>query len=155
MVDVVQCQLVADRFVGVVWKAKYWVRKVAALYSKIREVLRQRRLLSAISWFVFAMLGSYPINAATDVYVMGSPLVGHVNTHKSAYETTFTIVAENNSRRTCYPKCGTERKRAGPPLDYPCRYCRGGELHFRMGSKPNKEWASDPADCPPSGLIQR
>ena len=29
----------------------------------------------------------------------------------------------------------------------------GGELYFRMGHKPNKEWASAKADRPPSGLI--
>jgi hypothetical protein len=30
----------------------------------------------------------------------------------------------------------------------------GGELRFRMGNKPNKDWGSAPADRPPSGLLK-
>jgi putative alpha-1,2-mannosidase len=29
----------------------------------------------------------------------------------------------------------------------------GGDLRFRMGNRPNKDWASAPADRPPSGLV--
>jgi len=29
----------------------------------------------------------------------------------------------------------------------------GGELRFRMGNRPNRDWAAAPADRPPSGLV--
>jgi predicted alpha-1,2-mannosidase len=42
----------------------------------------------------------------------------------------------------------------GEPLQKPWLYHRnvvnGGRLHFEVGSEPNEEWGSDPADAPPS-----
>ena len=63
-------------FAGAAWKTQYWVRKVAALYNNTPAGIPGNDDCGQLSsWFVFAALGFYPVNAATGVYVIGSPLV--------------------------------------------------------------------------------
>jgi putative alpha-1,2-mannosidase len=99
-------------------------------------------------------MGFYPVNAATGVYVIGSPLINRVKIHNPADRTTFTIVAENNSAENCYIQSA---KLNGKELTHSwfthADIVAGGELYFRMGRKPNKEWASAKTDRPPSGLV--
>ena len=67
----------------------------------------------------------------------------------------FTIVAENNSPENVYIQSaelnGQELTRSW--LTH-AQIVAGGELRFRMSNKPNKEWATAPADRPPSGLLK-
>ncbi len=143
-------------FAGAPWKTQQWVRKVAALYNNTPTgVPGNDDCGQTSSWFVFAALGFYPVNAVTGVYVIGSPLVRRASIHNSEHGTTFSIVAENNSPENMFIQSaklnGKELTRSwfthGDVV-------AGGELHFRMGSKPNKEWASGQADRPPSGLVK-
>jgi predicted alpha-1,2-mannosidase len=142
-------------FAGAAWKTQYWVRKVAALYNHTPAGIPGNDDCGQLSsWFNFAALGFYPVNAVTGVYVIGSPLVNRATIHNPAAGTTFTVVAENNSHENVFIQ-GAELN--GKELTRSwftnADILAGGELRFRMGSKPNKEWASAPADRPPSGLI--
>jgi predicted alpha-1,2-mannosidase len=144
-------------FAGAAWKTQYWVRKVAALYNNTPAGIPGNDDCGQLaSWFVFAALGFYPVNAATGVYVIGSPLVNRATIHNTQKGTAFTIVAENNSHENMYIQSaklnGKELTRSWFTHD---NILAGGVLHFRMGSKPNKEWASAPEDRPPSGLVKR
>jgi predicted alpha-1,2-mannosidase len=143
-------------FAGAPWKTQHWVRKVAALYNNTPEGVPGNDDCGQLSsWFVFAALGFYPVNAVTGVYVIGSPLVNQARIHNSAANTTFMVVAENNSSENVYIQSaklnGRELTRSWFTH---ADIVAGGELRFRMGSKPNKEWASAPADRPPSGLVK-
>ena len=106
------------------------------------------------SWFTLGALGFYPVNAATGVYVLGSPVVNRARIHSPEAGTTFTIVAENNSPENVYIQSmqlnGKTHSRSW--LTH-ADIVAGGELNFRMGAKPNKEWAAAPGDRPPSGLV--
>ena len=74
--------------------------------------------------------------------------------HNSSTGKTFSIVAENNLPENVFIQSaqlnGKEFTRSWLTHS---DIVAGGELHFRMSSKPNKEWASAPADRPPSGLV--
>jgi predicted alpha-1,2-mannosidase len=142
-------------FAGAAWKTQHWIRKVAALYNNMPTGIPGNDDCGQLSsWFVFAALGFYPVNAATGVYVIGSPLVNRASIHNSANGTTFAVVAENNSSENVYIQSaqlnGRELNRSWFTH---ADILAGGELVFRMGSKPNKEWASASADRPPSGLV--
>ena len=144
-------------FAGAPWKTQYWVRKVAALYNNTSAGIPGNDDCGQLSsWFVFAALGFYPVNAATGVYVIGSPLVDHVTINNPATGSKFIIIADNNSPQNMFIRSaefnGKELTRSW--LTH-AEIVAGGELRFRMGSMPNKEWASAPADRPPSGLVQR
>ena len=143
-------------FAGAAWKTQYWVRKVAALYNNTPAGIPGNDDCGQLaSWFVFAALGFYPVNAATGVYIIGSPLVNRAAIRNPGTGKTFTIVAENNSHENVYIQSaqlnGKEWNRSWITHAH---IVAGGELHFRMGPKPNKEWASAPADRPPSGLVK-
>jgi predicted alpha-1,2-mannosidase len=144
-------------FAGAAWKTQYWVRKVAALYNNTPAGVPGNDDCGQLSsWFVFAALGFYPVNAATGVYVIGSPLVNRCAIRNPGTNTTFTILAENNSAENVYIQSaqfnGKELTRSWFTH---ADIVAGGELRFRMGSKPNKEWAAAPSDRPPSGLLER
>lgn len=143
-------------FAGAAWKTQYWVRKVAALYKNTPAGVPGNDDCGQLSsWFAFAALGFYPVNAATGVYVIGSPLVNHASIRNPIHGTTFSIIADNNSPENPYIQSATLN---GKPLTRSwithAEIVAGGELRFRMSNKPNKSWASAPADRPPSGLVK-
>lgn len=143
-------------FAGAAWKTQYWVRRVAALYNNTPAGVPGNDDCGQLSsWFVFAALGFYPVNAATGVYVIGSPLVKRARIHNPANVAAFTIFAENNSLDNIYiQSAALNGKVLTRSWITHAEIVAGGELRFRMGSKPNREWASAPADRPPSGLVK-
>jgi predicted alpha-1,2-mannosidase len=143
-------------FAGAAWKTQHWVRKVAALYNNTPAGIPGNDDCGQLSsWYVFAALGFYPVNAATGVYVIGSPLVHHATLHNPITHAKFEIVAENNSPENVYiQRAQLNGKELNRSWFTHADILAGGELRFRMGSTPNKEWASAPADRPPSGLVK-
>lgn len=142
-------------FAGAAWKTQYWVRKVALLYRNTPAGIPGNDDCGQLSsWFVFTALGFYPVNAATGVYVIGSPLVRRAVIRNLQTRSRFTVAAENNSAENVYVQWvrlnGKELTRSWLTHE---EIATGGELEFSMSSKPNKEWASAPSDRPPSGLI--
>ncbi|MGB6133381.1 MAG: GH92 family glycosyl hydrolase [Acidobacteriaceae bacterium] len=142
-------------FAGAPWKTQERVRQVARLYNNTPAGVPGNDDCGQIStWFVFAALGFYPVNAVTGVYVLGSPLVNRATLRDPASGTTFTIVAENNSDQNIYVQ---SVELNGKPLTRSwfthADILAGGELRFRMGPQANKNWGSAAADRPPSGLV--
>jgi predicted alpha-1,2-mannosidase len=142
-------------FAGAAWKTQYWVRKVATLYNNSPSGIPGNDDCGQLSsWLVLTAMGFYPVNPATGVYVIGSPLINRAKIHNPATGTTFTIIAENNSAENLYIQSaklnGCELTRSWFTH---ANIVAGGELYFHMGRKPNKDWASDPASRPPSGLL--
>ncbi len=143
-------------FAGAAWKTQYWVRKVASLYRNTPAGIPGNDDCGQLSsWFVFAALGFYPVNAVNGVYVIGSPLVNRAVIENPETGAKFTIIAEDNSANNLYIQSarlnGRELTRSWLTHE---QIVAGGELYFRMSSKPNQEWASAPADRPPSGLLK-
>ncbi len=142
-------------FAGAAWKTQYWVRKVAALYNNTSNGIPGNDDCGQLSsWFVLTAMGFYPVNPATGVYVIGSPLINRAKIHNRATGTTFSIIAENNSVGNLYIQSAklNERELTRSWFTH-ADIVAGGELYFRMGRTPNKDWASAKADRPPSGLV--
>jgi predicted alpha-1,2-mannosidase len=142
-------------FAGAAWKTQYWIRKVLALYNNTPNGIPGNDDCGQISTcFALGALGFYPVNAVTGVYIIGSPLIHRAKIKNPAKGTVFTIVAENNSHENIYIQSATlNGKELTRAWFTNTDILSGGELHFRMGHKPNKDWASAPADRPPSGLV--
>ena len=142
-------------FAGAPWKTQERVRQVARLYNNTPQGVPGNDDCGQIStWFNFAALGFYPVNAVTGVYVLGSPLVNRATLRNAIAGTTFNVVAENNSERNIYVQSAELN---GKPLTRSwfthADIVAGGELRFRMGDEPNKAWGSASEDRPPSGLL--
>jgi predicted alpha-1,2-mannosidase len=144
-------------FAGAPWKTQYWVRRVMARwYTNTPSGIPGNDDVGQLSsWFAMGALGFYPVNAANGVYVIGSPVVNRCRIYNQLAGTEFIVVAENNSPQNVYIQDvrlnGTALARSWLAHG---EIVAGGELIFRMGSRPNREWAASPADRPPSGLIQ-
>lgn len=142
-------------FAGAPWKTQYWSRKVAALYNNTPAGIPGNDDCGQLaSWFAFAALGFYPVNAANGVYVLGSPLVQRAVIHNRTQDTRFAIVAENNSEENLYIQSAWLNGKESPRSWLTHRQIiMGGELRLRMGPAPNKQWGAAPEDRPPSGLL--
>jgi predicted alpha-1,2-mannosidase len=103
------------------------------------------------AWYVFSALGFYPVNPAEGLYVIGSPVVDKAMLNFG--KRPFTVVAENNSPQNIYIQSATLNGRVleNSYISH-AQLLAGGELRFKMGSKPNKKWGNASANRPPSGL---
>ena len=103
------------------------------------------------AFYVFSAMGFYPVTAGLPYYVIGSPLFDEVEITLDNGN-TFRVVAENNSKENKYIQSATLN---GKP--YTKTYfshediLAGGELHLKMGNRPNKTWGVGEDDIPPSG----
>ena len=108
------------------------------------------------AWYVFSALGIYPVNPASGVFVIGSPIVTKavLNLDRDKYHGhTFTVIPGNNSKENVYIQSATLN---GKPLHRPWisreEIISGGTLRFEMGSQANPGWGSASEDRPPATL---
>jgi predicted alpha-1,2-mannosidase len=105
------------------------------------------------AWYVFSALGFYPVNPASGIYLIGSPVVTKavLNLDAKKYKgSKFTVIAENNSPKNIYIQSASLN---GKPLNQAWltheQITSGGTLTLVMGPKPNLEWGSAPSVRPP------
>ena len=102
------------------------------------------------SWFVMSAMGLFPYDPVQPIYLIGSPIFPELTFHFDNGK-SFTIVANNVSEDNFYIQSA---KLNGESFDEPWinyqTLMAGGTLEFEMGSQPNKEWGSNPANRPPS-----
>ena len=88
------------------------------------------------AWFIFNMLGLYPLSPASTSYVIGSPLFANVTLDVGAARPIY-VTAANQAPDNVYVQALTWNGKpvAGVSMEY-ADLMQGGELHFTMGSKP-------------------
>lgn len=129
------------------WTGKPW--KTA---ERVREILNTKYLnkpdglcgnddcgqMSA--WYIFSSMGCYPVCPGSGQYVIGSPLVDKAVLHLENGK-QFIVRVENGSSKNVYIQSATLN---GQPLEKTfikhSDIISGGELIFRMSSRPNKKW---------------
>jgi putative alpha-1,2-mannosidase len=102
------------------------------------------------SWYVFNAIGFYPQCPGRPVFDIGSPIFEE-STMNVGNGKTFVVEAKNVSAQNKYIQSATLN---GKPLNKAWftndDVVKGGRLVLQMGNRPNKSWASSPADAPPS-----
>ncbi|WP_329128493.1 GH92 family glycosyl hydrolase [Streptomyces sp. NBC_01476] len=102
------------------------------------------------AWYVLAATGFYPVAPASGIYALGSPLFDEavITTSRG---TRFTVQARNNSAANPYIRSA---RLNGRPLERAWlthqEIVEGGRLSLVMGPEPDKKWASDSRQAPPS-----
>ncbi|MBN2164183.1 MAG: GH92 family glycosyl hydrolase [Pontiellaceae bacterium] len=125
------------------WKAQAYVAKILdELYLDTPYGYSGNEDCGQMSaWYIFSALGFYPVNPANGIYCFGSPLLKNAALHL-ANGNTFSVRAENAGKDNVYIQSITLN---GKPYQKTFITHRdieaGGELVFRMGSKPNKAMA--------------
>jgi predicted alpha-1,2-mannosidase len=136
---------------GAPWKTQQRVREIELTqYNPTQDGICGNDDCGQISaWYVWSALGLYPVNPASGIYVIGSPLVekATIQLNPKYYPGgTFTIIAHHVSRQNCYIQSA---KLNGKPLDHPwithAEIAKGGTLELEMDLLPNKTlWADAP-----------
>lgn len=142
-----------------------------------REVLRRLYLGSEIgqgypgdedngemsAWYLFAMIGLYPLRMGTGEYVIGSPAFGRVDIALDNGR-TLSVIAHGNSPRNVYVQ--SVRLNGAPWTRTWLRHAdiaNGGTLEFTMGPSPSA-WGRGaeamppsltPSGQPPAGLVDQ
>ena len=103
------------------------------------------------AWYVFSALGFYPVNPASGIYLLGSPMVENATLYCNGNK--FQIVVENQAENYPYVRAVFLNGQ-----HYTKKYIthsdieRGGELRFVMGSTPDKESIYVEEDLPPTTI---
>ena len=129
-------------YAGTPWKTQEIVRKIMlTLYNTSTNGLCGNDDCGQMSaWYIFSALGFYPVNPASGLYDIGSPLV-HKAVLKVGDQKKFTVIAENNSAENIYVKAlYLNGKELHQPFLKHEDIIKGGELKFVMSGKPEKTW---------------
>lgn len=104
------------------------------------------------AWYVWSALGLYPVNPASGIYVIGSPLVQKavIRLDSRFYKGgTFTIITRSNTHYAPAARMDNyiqSAKLNGEPLNRPWithdEIANGGTLELEMGILPNKAWGT-------------
>ncbi len=127
--------------IGKPWKTQEMVRKIIETqYSTKPDGYCGNEDCGQMSaWLVLSSMGIYPINPAKGVYSITSPFVEAATINLEGGK-QFVISTENQSKENCYIQSITLN---GKPYDKLTitheDIVQGGELHFVLGNKPNKE----------------
>jgi len=101
------------------------------------------------AWYLFSMLGIYPLRMGSDEYVIGSPLFERAEVQMDNGQ-TLRVIAHNNSRENVYVQSlNVNGKVWNQTWLKHSQIAQGGTLEFVMGPQPSA-WGSDPAAAPPS-----
>ncbi len=107
------------------------------------------------SFLVFTMMGFFPVTPGIPVYAIGCPFFEEATINLPG-DKKFTVKARGVSKENKYIQSA---RLNGKPLERSWfthkELTAGGVLELKMGSKPCKEWASDPAQLPPSSINYR
>ena len=132
------------------WKTQYWLREVLnRMYRpEIRGLGGNDDCGQMSAWYIFSVLGFYPVCPGTDQYVLGAPYLPYAKINLPNGR-TFEIKAPGASDKNRYVK---EVLRNGKP--YGKLYIthsdilQGGTLEFEMSAKPAKRRGLRTSDKP-------
>jgi len=105
------------------------------------------------SWAVLSMMGIYTVDPASLAYELVGPTFPKVviHLHQPYGGKTFSIEAEGAAAHSPYIERvelnGKPQQKNWIPFH---SIADGGDLHFTLGSQPNRAWGSAASDAPPS-----
>ncbi len=132
-------------YAGKPWKSQKILHEIMnTQYSTAVDGLSGNEDCGQMSaWYIFSAMGFYPVNPSSGKYVIGTPQFEEVEITISDTK-TFTITAHDVSDQNIYIQSAMLN---GEPLERSYitheEVMNGGQLVFKMGSSPNKNWAKE------------
>lgn len=132
------------------WKAQYWIREVMdKLYTPQADgYCGDEDNGQTSAWYVFSAMGFYPVCPGANQYVIGTPYFDKMTLHLENGK-TMTITAQNCSQNNKYIQSltinGTPSTKNFFTHD---QLMQGGNIHYVMGSTPNKQRGISDSDAP-------
>jgi predicted alpha-1,2-mannosidase len=138
-------------YAGQPWKTQQYVARILnELYNNSSSGYSGNEDCGQMSsWYTFSAMGFYPVNPASGIYMIGSPVLKEA-TIKLADGKQFYVSAKNVSEKNVYiQSVKLNGKTYNKTYITQENIVKGGELEFVMGSKPNYKWGIDKKDLPP------
>jgi predicted alpha-1,2-mannosidase len=144
-------------YAGKPWLTQKWVRRILsnAYHNSVNGICGNDDVGQMSAWYVLSAMGFYPVCPGNGIYILGGPLFSQVTLHldeKWYKGAKLTIAANNNAAGHPFIQSA---KLNGIPLSRAWNrhneIAAGGTLEFEMGAEPNREWAVQKEDLPPSG----
>jgi len=139
-------------YAGEQWKTAEKVREICtSMYNDQPDGLCGNEDCGQMSaWYVLSAMGLYPVNPANGAYVFGSPLFDKIKIDLPQGK-TFTLIAEDNSKENQYIQSVSINGESYTKTFITHKEVLiGGELVFKMGNTPNKEFGAREEDRPKS-----
>jgi predicted alpha-1,2-mannosidase len=137
-------------YAGRPWRTQERVRQILdTLFDDTPQGISGNEDCGQMSaWYVFSVLGFYPVAPGSGEYVIGAPQIPRAVLQLAGGK-TFTVEARNLSVANRYVQDvtldGRPHRRAFLRHE---EILRGGTLAFVMGPRPNTRWATRPEDAP-------
>ena len=139
-------------YVGAPYKTQAAVRQVQQqLWTNAPNGFFGNDDLGAMSaWYVFSALGMFPETPGTADLALGSPVFPKTQLHLAGNK-TLTINAPQAAPNAPYVQSLNANGKPWSHAYLPTGdITGGGQLDYVLGTTPNVNWASKPADAPPS-----
>lgn len=146
----IQHMIYMYNYAGQPWKAQYWIREVMdKLYTAHADgYCGDEDNGQTSAWYVFSAMGFYPVCPGANQYVIGTPYFDKMTLHLENGK-TMTITAQNCSQENKYIQSlsvnGTPSTKNFFTHD---QLMQGGNIHYVMGSTPNKQRGISDSDAP-------
>lgn len=146
----IQHMIYMYNYAGEPWKAQYWIREVMdKLYTAQADgYCGDEDNGQTSAWYVFSAMGFYPVCPGANQYVIGTPYFDKMTLHLENGK-TMTITAQNCSQSNKYIQSlsinGTPSTKNFFTHD---QLMQGGNIHYVMGSTPNKQRGISDSDAP-------
>lgn len=146
----IQHMIYMYNYAGQPWKAQYWIRKVMdKLYTPQADgYCGDEDNGQTSAWYVFSAMGFYPVCPGANQYVIGTPYFDKMTLHLENGK-TMTITAQNCNQDNKYIQSlsinGTPSTKNFFTHE---QLMQGGNIHYVMGSTPNKQRGISDSDAP-------
>ncbi len=134
------------------WKTQSLIREICTkfYYNRPNGLCGNDDCGQMSAWYIFSVLGFYPVCPSDNYYAIGTPGVIEASLHLWDGK-TFTMNAINFSKENKYIQSVTLNGKKWDKTYIPFNEVdNGGKIVFVMGSKPNKSWGTAPDSVPPS-----
>jgi predicted alpha-1,2-mannosidase len=143
-------------YVGQPWKTQVKLRQaMTLLYQATPDGLCGDEDTGQMSaWYVFSVLGFYPVCPGDPEYLIGSPLFDKAILHLPSGK-KFTITANHNGPQEFYIQSAKLNDEFFDKTFISHeQIVAGGELKFEMGSAPNYDWGTSSESRPSSAMSE-
>ncbi len=146
----IQHMIYMYNYAGQPWKAQYWIREVMdKLYTPQADgYCGDEDNGQTSAWYVFSAMGFYPVCPGANQYVIGTPFFDKMTLHLENGK-TMTITAQNCNQDNKYIQSlsinGTPSTKNFFTHE---QLMQGGNIHYVMGSTPNKQRGISDSDAP-------
>lgn len=146
----IQHMIYMYNYAGEPWKAQYWIREVMdKLYTPQADgYCGDEDNGQTSAWYVFSAMGFYPVCPGANQYVIGTPYFDKMTLHLENGK-TMTITAQNCSQNNKYiQSLSINGKPSSKNFFTHDQLMQGGNIHYVMGSTPNKQRGISDSDAP-------